>query len=362
MWQPLSFFSKKLSPAETRYSAFDLELLGVYATIKHFRHNLEGRNFFVNTDHKPLIFVMSSVTERPSLCQTRHLAFIAEFTTDIGYVKGETNLVADELSRPSVSVIDSGPAINYKDLSIDQAQDTEFTRLRHETSSTMNFKLLKSFDNQLIWWDVSTGHNRPYITAKFRKKVFSNLHGLGHPSHRATKPLINTRFVWHGMNIDIAKWCRSCKGCQTAKVSRHNTPIFGKFIEPTERFDHVHINIVGPLPYANGFRYLLTWVDRFTLWPEAIPIVDIRAEKVVDAFFSGWIARYGTPSTITTDRGAQFKSKLWDNLCNQFGIIRNRTTSYQPQSNGMVKESQRKARQIGCRDDIRYDTQTPRRV
>ena len=114
----------------------------------------------------------------------------------------------------------------------------------------MNLKLLKSFDNQLIWCDVSTGHNRPYLTAKFRRKVFSNLHGLGHPSHRATKPLINTQFVWHGMNIDIARWCRSCKGCQTAKVSRHNTQVFGKFTEPTERFDHVHIDIVGPLTYG----------------------------------------------------------------------------------------------------------------
>ena len=143
------------------------------------------------------------------------------------------------------------------------------------------------------------------------------------------------------MNIDIARWCRSCKGCQTAKVSRHNTPVFGKFTEPTERFDHVHIDIVGPLPYANGFRYLLTCVDRFTRWPEAIPIVDIRAETVADAFFSGWIARYGTPATITTDRGALFESKLRDNLCNQFGIIRNRTTSYHPQWNGMVERFQR---------------------
>ena len=75
--------------------------------------------------------------------------------------------------------------------------------------------------------------------------------------------------------------------------------------------------------------------------PEAIPIVDIRAETVADAFFSGWIARYGTPATITTDRGAQFESKLWDNLCNQFGIIRNRTTSYHPQSNGMVERFHR---------------------
>ena len=337
MWQPLSFFSKKLNPAETRYSEVDRELLAVYATIKHFRHNLEGRKFFVITDHKPLTFVVSSVTERASLRQTRQLAFIAEFTTDIRYVKGETNFVADALSRPSVSAIHDGPVIDYKALSLDQANDAEFTRLRHSTTSTMNFKLLKSFDNQLIWCDVSTGHNRPYLTAKFRRKVFSNLHGLGHPSHRATRPLINTRFVWHGINIDIARWCRTCKGCQTAKVSRHKTPVFGKFTEPTERFDHVHVYIVGPLPYADGFRYLLTCVDRFTHWPEAIPMVDIRAETVADAFFSGWIARYGTPATITTDRGAQFESKLWDSLCNQFGIIWNRTTSYHPQSNGMVE-------------------------
>ena len=121
VWQPLSFFSKKLNPAETRYSAFDHELLAVYATIRHFRHNLEGRNFFVNTDHKPSTFAMSSVTERPSLRQSRQLAIIAKFTTDIRYVKGEINFVADALSRSSVSVIDNTSAINYKELSADQA-------------------------------------------------------------------------------------------------------------------------------------------------------------------------------------------------------------------------------------------------
>ena len=139
IWQPLSFFSKKLTPAETRYSALDCELLAVYATIRHFRHNLEGRNFFVNTDHKPLTFVMTSVTERPSLRQARQLAFIAELTTDIRYVRGETNFVADALLRPSVSFIDSTSTINYKELSADQALDTEFTRLWHLTSSTINF-------------------------------------------------------------------------------------------------------------------------------------------------------------------------------------------------------------------------------
>ena len=42
---------------------------------------------------------MSSVTERPALRQTRQLAFIAKFTTDIRYVKGETNFVADAVQH-----------------------------------------------------------------------------------------------------------------------------------------------------------------------------------------------------------------------------------------------------------------------
>ena len=181
----------------------------------------------------------------------------------------------------------------------------------------MKFRLLKTLDDVLVGCDTSTRHTRRYVTKKFRRKVFTTLHGLGHPSHRATKPFINSRFVWHQMNIGIANWCRSCTGCQTAKVSRHNRPVSES---SSERFDHVHVDLVRPLLYSDGFKYLLPCVDLYTRWPEAIPILDIRAETVADGFFSGWVARFGTPATITTDRGAQFESRLWATLCNKFGI------------------------------------------
>ena len=86
------------------------------------------------------------MTER-SLRQTRHLAFIAEFTANIRYINGETNFVADDLSRPTASAIECDAVIAYKDLSADQVLDTEFIRLRHSMSSTMEFRLLKTFDD-----------------------------------------------------------------------------------------------------------------------------------------------------------------------------------------------------------------------
>jgi predicted lipid-binding transport protein (Tim44 family) len=50
--RPLAFFSAKLEPAQQKYSAFDRELLACYLAIRHFRWMLEGRKFYVLTDHK----------------------------------------------------------------------------------------------------------------------------------------------------------------------------------------------------------------------------------------------------------------------------------------------------------------------
>ena len=152
---------------------------------------------------------------------------------------------------------------------------------------------------------------------------------------------MTSRFVWPGVRADVRRWARTCLQCQRSKIHRHTNAPQATFLTPETRFDRVHIDLVGPLPPSNGYQYLLTCVDRFTRWPEAIPLVDSTAETVAQAFVQGWIARFGTPSTVTTDRGRQFESNLWRAFTQLLGTKHLHTTAYHPASNGLVERLHR---------------------
>jgi len=80
--QPNAFFSKKLTPAETKYSTFDREILAVYLAIKHFQYFVGGREFYILTDYKPLKVALQ--TNHTTVHATvRHLKYISQFTSDM---------------------------------------------------------------------------------------------------------------------------------------------------------------------------------------------------------------------------------------------------------------------------------------
>ncbi len=99
-WRPLAFFSKKLEAAQSKYSAFDRELLAAYLAVRHFRFLLEGRQFILWTDHKPLSFALHRVLEPWTARQQRQLSYLAEFAVDIRHIPGLDKVVVDTLSRP----------------------------------------------------------------------------------------------------------------------------------------------------------------------------------------------------------------------------------------------------------------------
>ena len=157
---------------------------------------------------------------------------------------------------------------------------------------------LRSSDKILLV-DLSTGTARPLVLQSHGKKIFDFLHGLAHPGIKTSQKLISQRFVWPGMRLDVKNWTRSCIHCQKAKVFRRNVAPLQKFASVYERFQHVHLDLVGPLPVSEGYSYLLTMICRVTGHFKAIPLREITAKSCADSFVVHWVARFGAPTIIT---------------------------------------------------------------
>ena len=338
-WLPLSFMSVKLTPAQVKYSAFDKELLAAYTAVRKFSHYLEGRRFVIYTDHKPLTFAMVSST-RYSPRQERHLSYLAEFTTDIRHVSGRDNVVADALSRP-VNAAKFVQPVDEVQMSLAQASDPEIHAMRTSSTSLRFSDISIPNTDTTILCDTSLRSPRPVVPKALRQKILHQIHDLGHPGIRTTRKLVTERFVWHGMCKDIAQFVRSCHSCAASKVQKHNRATLSQFPQPTARLQHVHVDIVGPLPVSRGYKYLLTVIDRYTRWPTAIPMSRISAEDCTDAFLSGWVSLHGAPEIVTSDRGRQFTSNLWKDTLHMLGSKVQRTTAYHPQANGMIERFHR---------------------
>ena len=183
---------------------------------------------------------------------------------------------------------------------------------------------------------------RPVVPDSFRKDVFHKLHSLSYPGIKSTVRLISQRFVWPNMKQDIRAWVRGCTVCQANKIHRHNFNEFKPYALPTAHFQKINMDVVRPLPPSNGYKYLLTAIDRFTRFLTAVPMRDCTAQFVVDAFLHGYVAYFYVSKVIITDRGAQFDSFLFTGLLQFLGCQRHCTTSYHPQSNGLVENAHRR--------------------
>lgn len=336
-WKPISFFSQKFNKAESNYSAYDRELLAIFKAIKRFQYFLEGRRFHVYTDHKPLTTAFLRNKASCSPRQLRHLDYVSQFTTDIRYVKGADNAPADALSRNVAAVSSS---LDYAAVAADQSGDAELERLLLNPALQMKQVTLPG-TKVTVYADVSTAAVRPYLPQRHRYQAFRQLHDLSHPGIRVSQRLVASRFIWEGVNKDVRLWARTCTHCQASKVARHTHSPPGTFPPPAGRFDHVHIDLVGPLPPSSGHRYILTCVDRFTRWAEATPLAEVTTDTVAHAFIATWVARFGVPLSLTSDRGGQFEAHVWSKVMSLLGIRRYRTSSYHPQSNGIVERFHR---------------------
>ena len=338
---PVGFYSKKLSDTQKAYSTYDRELLAAYLAVLHFKTLIDGHSVTLFLDHKPIVSAFYSKSIAKSDRQQRQLSFISEYVSSIEYIHGESNIIADCLSRSTCAVtvdVFDLPVLaraQEHDLEIEQYKD----RLFQYTLSP----------GLTLWCDKSTSSPRPYVPPSLRDSIVASLHNLSHPGVKNTSKLVKQRYFWSLMDKDVKGFVKHCVNCQQAKVYKHTKSPVDPISAPSDRFQTVHMDIVGPLPpaslpnypYPLPYKYLLTCIDRATRWTEAVPLVDTTAISVAIAFVSGWITRFGVPLSVVTDRGAQFESELFSELSNIIGFSHVRTTSYHPQANGLIERHHR---------------------
>ncbi|GBM38058.1 Transposon Ty3-G Gag-Pol polyprotein [Araneus ventricosus] len=294
-WEPIAFFSMKLNKSHQKWSIYDKELFSIYSAIRKFKHMLEGREFQIYTDQKSLIYAFKQNPDKCSPRQLRRLNFISQYSTDIRHVQGAQNIVADALSRIEVDSITKSPILNFKEFARAQKDDSDIQKFLHNDASSLQLELKPcQTSNCNLLCDTSTGVPRPFVPTSFRKLIFDHLHNLAHPGIAASTKLISARYVWP-----------------------------------------------GPLPPSEGQNYLLTIIDRFSRWPEAIPIPDMRAKTICRAIFDTWISRFGCPSVVTSDQGSQLRSSMFVEFTRMLGTQKIKTTPYHPISNGIVERFHR---------------------
>ncbi|PAA92161.1 hypothetical protein BOX15_Mlig008949g9 [Macrostomum lignano] len=353
---PLGMFSKKLSSSQRMYSTFDRELLAAYLAVLHFRNLIEGLSVTLFTDHKPLAQAFHANRTTTSDRNQRYLTILSEYVADVQYIRGADNVIADALSRlPDFPVNDH--VSNIATVAVVAAPSSQFpvdlpsiaeAQRPESFSPAPNIRSYSLDKDVVVWCETSTPYPRPIIPPSLRDAVIASFHRLGHFGYRKTAKLITERYFWPGMRKSIKTYCWNCQDCQRSKVTRHTVSPQQAFALPSNRFEAVHIDIVGPLPPANATtfghqsaRYLLTMVDRSTGWLEATPLESITAEVVAHAFVSSWVSRYGVPLYVITDRGRQFESEFFHSVSSSIGFHRLRTTAYHPQTNGKVERAHR---------------------
>lgn len=199
---------------------------------------VEGRHF-IFTDYKALTYALVQNPTRSSPWQVRHFKYISQFTTDMQFIKGVDNIVANTLSR-----VDSmNPAINCEKLAKAQTDDAELAQLLKERTTELQLTIVNIPETTTsLYCDVSQGTQRSFVTTCFRRQVFKSLHDLAHPGTKATTKLTRRCLARHTKRLRQTK---TCIQCQRAKITRHNKPALGSFNMLTQRFQHIHLDLMG---------------------------------------------------------------------------------------------------------------------
>lgn len=158
----------------------------------------------------------------------------------------------------------------------------------------------------------------------------------------ATHRRIALKYFWPTMAQDVRSYVKSCVTCQKNKSAPFNqapqaTAPPGRIME-TLHVDVTDMKVTTP----DGYRYVLTCVDKATGYAFLYPLKDANAESCVDYVYKTVLDMGGRIPVIISDQGGEFVNDLMDGLCEKLNVMHFQTSAYHPAGNspaeGMNRE------------------------
>ena len=170
--------------------------------------------------------------------------------------------------------------------------------------------------------------------------LFRSHDQMGHQGVDKVYNRIQKRFEWPGLKKACEKWKAACLSCQQAKDPR-------KLRFPLQSIESSGFNEVVQIDHqkicmtATGYNQVLVMIDHFTKYAEAAPCMTASAEETCDHLINVWIARHGCPITFQSDNGKAFVGDLTKELMKRSQVAQAHSTTYHPQTNGLVERQNR---------------------
>ncbi|CDF40057.1 unnamed protein product [Chondrus crispus] len=356
---PVGYWSRTLSSAECNYSTTEKECLAIVWAVQTLRPYLERERFTVNSDHHSLRRLMNLADASGRLARWR--LRLAEYDSDVTYVKGIKNCLADALSRipstggttvpideeiPCYSVMNFDDEPQHHEETYDPTD--EVTSRLEKGEGFAELRRSRFFVNQerLVCRKAHLdGVEQIVVPTTLRERLLYLSHYPATSGHLGGRRLFYTlrqRFYWPSMSVDSYSTVRMCPDCAKARINlrKHNSEL--KTFPPSGPLEYIAIDILGELPRTpRGNRYLLVMTDRYSKLTRTVPLKRITAETVAQAFISHWVFVYGAPVKLLSDNGGQFTSRFFLAVCKILSIESGFTTAYHPQTNGQVERFNR---------------------
>lgn len=353
----ISFFSKRLSPAEENYSANDRELLGLVYFLQRFRCYLEGTEFEVLTDNQVLkhFFSKTQLSRR----EARWVEFLGHFgISQLTLVKGKIHVLGDAPSRaPHAEASPAGinmlhsvvPTLELpNDFKSNYESDITFGEIYrylkgNKPENAISLARLSRLSKHFRLLDDVLYYDGLICVPKANvKDILFLAHDNKTSGHFGyTKTLSRLKlYHWRNKSSDVHDYCAGCTICQENKDGRTKPLRESQPLElPTRRWGSISMDFVSHLPKTdNGYDSITTFVDRFSKRIRLIPSKGTdSATDVAECFFQHIFRLHGLPDSIVSDRDPKFTSKFWSHLMDCCGIKLKMSTSRHPQTDGATE-------------------------